>query len=177
MADFDLNLSEDQPALKAEDDYLLGLDNELSDLPPFEDTGDLGASKPGHDDELELPADFDLSLADEIETDQASEAFASEIDDVNAELERLSSSLEQPPIAKPFDDAPTFTEDDALLADDEPEFDFLSGTDEAATKLDLARAYIEMGDADGARDILDEVVAEGDDGQKTEAREMLSRLV
>ncbi|MFJ5297069.1 FimV/HubP family polar landmark protein [Pseudomonas sp. NPDC088368] len=177
MADFDLNLSEDQPALKAEDDYLLGLDNELSDLPPFEDTADLGASKPGHDDELELPADFDLSLADEIETDQASEAFASEIDDVNAELERLSSSLEQPPIAKPFDDAPTFTEDDALLADDEPEFDFLSGTDEAATKLDLARAYIEMGDADGARDILDEVVAEGDDGQKTEAREMLSRLV
>ena len=60
--------------------------------------------------------------------------------------------------------------------DDEPEFDFLSGTDEAATKLDLARAYIEMGDSDGARDILDEVVTEGNDGQKTEAREMLGRL-
>lgn len=176
LADFDLNLSEDQPALKAEDDYLLGLEDDLSDLPPSEQTADLGSGKPVHEDELELPADFDLSLADEIETDQASEAFASEIDDVNAELERLSQSLEQPPIAKPFDDGPTFTEDDALLADDEPEFDFLSGTDEAATKLDLARAYIEMGDADGARDILDEVVAEGDDGQKTEAREMLSRL-
>ena len=28
-------------------------------------------------------------------------------------------------------------------AEDEPEFDFLSGTDEVATKLDLAQAYIE----------------------------------
>lgn len=176
LADFDLNLAEDQPGLKAEDDHLLGMEDELRDLPAFDETADLGASKPASEDDLELPADFDLSLADEMETDQASQAFASEIDDVNAELERLSQSLEQPAIAKPFDSTPTFTEDDALLADDEPEFDFLSGTDEAATKLDLARAYIEMGDADGARDILDEVVAEGDDGQKTEAREMLSRL-
>jgi pilus assembly protein FimV len=176
LADFDLDLSEDQPGLKAEDDYLLGTGDDLHDLPAFDETADLDASKPASEDDLELPADFDLSLADEMETEQASQAFASEIDDVNAELERLSQSLEQPAIAKPFDNTPTFTEDDALLADDEPEFDFLSGTDEAATKLDLARAYIEMGDADGARDILDEVVAEGDDGQKTEAREMLSRL-
>ncbi|WP_460042655.1 FimV/HubP family polar landmark protein [Pseudomonas sp. S2_H01] len=176
LADFDLNLAEDQPGLKAEDDYLLGMDDELRDLPAFDETADLGASKPASEDDLELPADFDLSLADEMETEQASQAFASEIDDVNAELDRLSQSLEQPAIAKPFDSPPAFTEDDALLADDEPEFDFLSGTDEAATKLDLARAYIEMGDADGARDILDEVVAEGDDGQKTEARDMLSRL-
>ncbi len=185
LDDFDLNLAEDQPALKAEDDYLLGMEDDLRDLPPFEQPASLGADKPGLEDDIELPADFDLSLADEMETEQASEAFASEIDDVNAELDRLSQSLEQPPIAKPFDTAldkpvdasPRFTEDDAMLADDEPEFDFLSGTDEAATKLDLARAYIEMGDADGARDILDEVVAEGDDGQKTEARDMLSRLV
>ncbi|OGI45933.1 MAG: hypothetical protein A2637_08005, partial [Candidatus Muproteobacteria bacterium RIFCSPHIGHO2_01_FULL_65_16] len=33
--------------------------------------------------------------------------------------------------------------------------------DETATKLDLARAYIDMGDAEGARSILDEVMAEG----------------
>jgi len=34
------------------------------------------------------------------------------------------------------------------------EFDFLADTDENATKLDLARAYIDMGDMEGARDIL-----------------------
>ena len=72
---------------------------------------------------------------------------------------------------------PSFTAEDAMAsAADEPEFDFLSGTDEVATKLDLAQAYIDMGDTDGARDILNEVVTEGDAGQKSEAKEMLSRL-
>ncbi|HEX8595226.1 MAG TPA: FimV/HubP family polar landmark protein [Pseudomonas sp.] len=168
LADFDLDISEDEPVLNAEDDFLLSLEEQplnLGESPP-----------PQPADDLDLPDDFDLSLADEIETDQATQAFATEIDDVNAELDRLAQNLEQPPMAKPFE-APSFTaEDAATLDDDEPEFDFLSGTDEAATKLDLARAYIEMGDADGARDILDEVVTEGDDGQKSEARDMLSRL-
>ncbi|KAA8690684.1 FimV/HubP family polar landmark protein [Pseudomonas caricapapayae] len=164
LADFDLDLSEEDPALKNEDDFLLGLGSDPLDL------GETPPAPPISDD-LELPEDFDLSLADEIETDQASQAFATEIDDVNAELDRLSQNLEHPPL-----DEPRFTAEDAAALDDEPDFDFMAGTDEAATKLDLARAYIDMGDADGARDILDEVVTEGDDGQKSEAREMLSRL-
>jgi pilus assembly protein FimV len=57
------------------------------------------------------------------------------------------------------------------------DFDFLSGTDETATKLDLARAYIDMGDTEGARDILDEVIAEGNDDQQQEARELVTNLV
>lgn len=48
--------------------------------------------------------------------------------------------------------------------------------DEVATKLDLARAYIDMGDYDGAREILAEVVEEGSDLQRDEAREMLARF-
>ena len=58
----------------------------------------------------------------------------------------------------------------------EDEFDFLSGTDECATKLDLARAYIDMGDEEGARDILAEVVDEGNDQQQKDARDMLAQL-
>ncbi|MCS8319056.1 tetratricopeptide repeat protein, partial [Pseudomonas aeruginosa] len=64
----------------------------------------------------------------------------------------------------------------ALDGDADDDFDFLSGADEAATKLDLARAYIDMGDSEGARDILDEVLAEGNDSQQAEARELLERL-
>ncbi|MCP4127977.1 MAG: FimV family protein [Gammaproteobacteria bacterium] len=44
--------------------------------------------------------------------------------------------------------------------------------DEVKTKLDLARAYAEMGDKDGAVDILDEVLAEGDESQKMEAQQI-----
>ena len=173
LDDFDLDLAEDEPGLTTEDDFLLSLENEPLDLGETPAAVPETSLEPEHD--LDLPDDFDLSLADEIETDQATQAFASEIDDVNAELERLSQNLETPPMAEPFQ-TPSFTADDMAGMDDEPEFDFLSGTDEAATKLDLARAYIEMGDSDGARDILDEVVTEGNDGQKTEAREMLGRL-
>ncbi|KXU39450.1 hypothetical protein AXE65_08520 [Ventosimonas gracilis] len=59
-------------------------------------------------------------------------------------------------------------------ADDD--FDFLNGTDETETKLDLARAYIDMGDMEGARDILDEVMAEGSASQKTQAQELMTSL-
>jgi pilus assembly protein FimV len=45
-----------------------------------------------------------------------------------------------------------------------------------STKLDLARAYLDMGDDDGARQILDEVVAEGTEDLKAEAQALLSRI-
>ena len=60
--------------------------------------------------------------------------------------------------------------------EEEDEFDFLSGTDESATKLDLARAYIDMGDQEGARDILNEVIEEGNEQQQQEARDMMGQL-
>jgi len=48
--------------------------------------------------------------------------------------------------------------------------------DEVGTKLDLARAYVEMGDKEGAREILNEVLAEGSDKQKADAKGILSTL-
>ena len=98
------------------------------------------------------------------------------MDDVNAELDKLSQSLESPSLE------PHFTAEDAVAQPDpEPplddlDFDFFSGADEVATKLDLARAYIDMGDHDGARDILDEVNKEGDQAQRREANELRARL-
>jgi len=47
---------------------------------------------------------------------------------------------------------------------------------DAATKLDLAKAYQEMGDTDGAREILQEVLHEGDEQQKSEAQGLLAKL-
>jgi pilus assembly protein FimV len=47
---------------------------------------------------------------------------------------------------------------------------------EVGTKLDLARAYMDMGDPEGARSILEEVLAEGSVSQKTEARRLIDSL-
>lgn len=48
--------------------------------------------------------------------------------------------------------------------------------DEAETKLDLAAAYADMGDPDGARNILEEVIKEGNAEQKSKAQALLKAL-
>ena len=167
LSDFDLDLQLEPPASQSDEDFLSGLEGQVANVPPVEPP----TLTPAALEEFELPEDFDLSLADEPNAPAAKpDAFSSELDDVNAELDRLSQSLEHPPIE------PSFTAEDAALGGDEPEFDFLSGTNEVATKLDLAQAYIDMGDADGAKDILSEVLTEGDEGQRSEAKEMLGRI-
>ncbi len=47
---------------------------------------------------------------------------------------------------------------------------------DVATKLDLASAYKEMGDAAGAREILEEVVRDGDDEQRAAANALMQQL-
>ena len=186
-ADFEAMLAqaEPQPAVDLSDFDLDVTEPVTPAAAPAADTaaGDVAAELAAFDSvpefdpvsEFDLPSDFDLSLS--LEDDSpADKSFASELDDVNAELDKLSQSLEAPSLE------PHFTSEDAA-AQPEPEplddldFDFFSGSDEVATKLDLARAYIDMGDSQGARDILDEVVKDGDDTQRQEAKDMLSRLV
>jgi len=47
---------------------------------------------------------------------------------------------------------------------------------EVGTKLDLARAYMDMGDPEGARNILEEVMHEGSVAQKQEAQRLIESL-
>jgi pilus assembly protein FimV len=44
------------------------------------------------------------------------------------------------------------------------------------TKLELAKAYLEIGDKDGAREILQEVAKEGSSAQKDEAKKLIASL-
>ena len=56
-----------------------------------------------------------------------------------------------------------------------PEFEPVTMS-EVGTKLDLARAYMDMGDPEGARSILEEVVQEGSASQKQEAQRLIQSL-
>jgi pilus assembly protein FimV len=58
----------------------------------------------------------------------------------------------------------------------EEDLDFSVDADEVATKLDLAKAYIDMGDKEGAKDILQEVMEEGQAAQKQEAKKLLDSI-
>ena len=165
LADFDLDIGEPAPVTPAEPapDAPVDVAAELAAfdaMPEFDPMS-----------ELELPEDFDLSLSLDEES-AADPRLASGLGQANSELDTLPPSLDTPA------HEPRFTAEDAARDPvDDLDFDFFSGTDEVATKLDLARAYIDMGDQDGARDILDEVVKDGDDTQRLEAQDLLSRLV
>ena len=171
LAEFSLDLDDEKPA--AHVDVGLQLDDDLGagaapvasvdslDEPDFE--FDLPAEV--NEPESSLADEFDLSLGEEAAEPQA-DSFSSQLEAVETELDELSRDL----------DTPLPTSGDNSLGEVDEDFDFLSDTDETTTKLDLARAYIDMGDAEGARDILDEVISEGSDVQQQEAREMLAKL-
>ena len=78
------------------------------------------------------------------------------------------------------DDALTLEEvedfDDAGDLSGEFDEDIFANVDEMGSKLDLAKAYVDMGDSDGARSILDEVMEEGDDTQKQQAQQLLRQM-
>jgi pilus assembly protein FimV len=83
-------------------------------------------------------------------------------DDLQFVDETLLDSLENPEADK--------------SAEEDDVFEYLSHADEAAAKLDLARAYFEMGDSAGAREILEEVLREGNEEQVKYASSLLSKL-
>lgn len=55
-------------------------------------------------------------------------------------------------------------------------FEAIGANEEVATKLDLAKAYEEMGDLEGARELLQEVLKEGNTEQQDAARAILDRV-
>lgn len=61
--------------------------------------------------------------------------------------------------------------------DVEGEYDFLGSKEGIPAKLDLARAYIDMGDKEAAREMLKEILEKGNTEQKEEARVLLSKVI
>jgi len=62
------------------------------------------------------------------------------------------------------------------LEDEDTLEGMLASEDEVTTKLDLARAYIDMDDKDSARSILGEVMEEGNAQQKQEAEKIFAQI-
>jgi pilus assembly protein FimV len=101
----------------------------------------------------------ELSLA--TDTDQYQESMSSG----GPDLSNIQLNLESPLTGSPEQDTTLVHSDTTLEL-----------VDDVETKLDLARAYIELGDKDSARNLLDEVLQEGSDEQKATAQGMLTEL-
>lgn len=170
--DFDLSLTDDLQA-----------DSLMAEMEAMGQSDAAKSDQDGKPDES-----FDLSdeelLSFEQELDEAENeelgltpSQAAVLDDAAVDADELESfELDDLEETGPTSTAEQVLADSMADDEDDDEFDFLSGTDECATKLDLARAYIDMGDQEGARDILSEVLDEGNDQQKQDAREMMGQL-
>ena len=119
----------------------------------------------------------DRAMALQAQIPGAAEASADSMD-VSLPFEPIAA-MEAPAAA---DEAEEPSHDEAMQPDDadlDLDLDdiYLDDMDEgASSKLDLARAYIEMGDGDGARSLLEQVLREGDDQQISEANELLGKI-
>jgi pilus assembly protein FimV len=119
-----------------------------------------------------------LDLDADLNDDSLSETVSESVDDLDISIDIDSVEDETDELVLNDEDVADLTID--LDVDDTADMDFdiadIDDIDEAETKLDLASAYIEMGDPEGARSILNEVLVEGDDTQKKRAEELLSSL-
>jgi pilus assembly protein FimV len=133
---------------------------------------------------------IDLDLGDTAETEESaldmSELEAIEGIDLDLESDDDTSEMSMQDETLEFADLGDLTltdvesdsaiEEDSEIDDDEMPAGANETWDEAGTKLDLARAYIEMDDKESAQSILEEVAKEGTDDQKNEARDLLNQI-
>lgn len=126
-------------------------------------TGELPALAPGSTD-MDLDLD-DLTAA--LKISGAGDTVNQVRDDATVEQPRPNAP------AAEFDG-----EETAAIAPEEMSNDLHDARTmtEVGTKLDLARAYVDMGDPGGARSILEEVLDEGDESQQQQARQLLESL-
>jgi pilus assembly protein FimV len=164
-------------------------DDDLSEGLDFAPRAHAAGHEPGADDAVETDKkglDFDIDLSFDPTAD------ADHPDSVEFVPPAAGDEPREPQLNVDMDSV----EPDALAQDNSLEFDLedfdmeagsaaeeeaqgdgaLTDLDEVSTKLDLARAYIDMGDPDGARSILDEVMEEGSDHQKDEARGIMAQM-
>jgi len=178
MGSLDFNLGDDSPVTSDEETHDNisapdGLDFSL-DMDTGEDA----------DDDLTKSMAIDLNDMGTSEDDEPTASMAIDLDGLD--LDSTSAQLDTGSLDFNIDEAAsdldltTDSSDDSmdlnLDAADAMDMSVSTNTDEVGTKLDLAKAYIDMGDSSGAKSILDEVLEEGSDDQKQEAEQLISQL-
>jgi pilus assembly protein FimV len=166
------------------------------DIEPQQETERSAEATPPATGDEDRSLDFDLNLEEIMGGATPEEVFADEPEEREGEkldLDLGLASLQEPALESAAQEPEAEralelegvevasaergdSSDFSGLVEEEGSADQLSELDEVGTKLDLARAYADMGDAEGARSILEEVISEGSDAQKQEADELIAQL-
>lgn len=170
--------SEDSLDLDASDEDEI----DLSDI-SFEDEAEALETESLNDDNDLMEQDFlETVVADETDLTEGTsmslnvEDMQQIIAEESAEPEMVETGIFSP---GDFDDVPKGEASSSLAPSEETDLQGLmlpDGFDEVANKLDLAKAFMELGDNDAARSSLEEVSEEGSPEQQKEAQELLAQL-
>jgi len=140
------------------DSRLMDFNLDSVDLPAAHEPDPLAAS-PGDEDEFPpLELDAPGTAARPATAPQGQAPIEFDLSSINLDLEPHAKETAV------LDDVPTLGEQS------------YSNTAEMATKLDLASAYQEIGDHEGARELLEEVIKGGDSEQSEKAKALLLKL-
>ncbi|MCY7387351.1 MAG: hypothetical protein LH481_04690, partial [Burkholderiales bacterium] len=171
----------DQPAPVGGTDFDLDLDSSAGQA-THADIG-LKPDAPG--------AGLDFDLAIDVPDAAAKPAPAAEAEASSFDFDLSALSLDEPshlatqkmtaapqaPVAKTAAPAKASSSFGELSLDlDVPAASGGADSGAVATKLELAKAYVEIGDRDGAKEILQEVLREGSAAQQSEANKLLASL-
>ncbi len=141
---------------------------------------DLDVPSPSESTPTQRPANLpDLSLAQLTPSNTSSAAIATPVQDLSDDEPSSASSSSTPPSPLPFNleglsldldvpadlPMPSATDAPAALSDEA-----------LATKLALAQEFMAMGDKEGARPLVDEVMAQGSDELRAKAQALLFDL-
>lgn len=194
-AALDFDLGEPSPALQEpefEESSVAGLDFSLPDDTPVAPRT-FSAPEPtqSHSDtDLDFDLEFDVKMTESTVLGQSMQTPAFDMTSISLDLDDLAAGSESgrdqgvgrpmsipeiEPLQSPV--VASHTKDETINHT-EPSFDEIdvSSNEEVATKLDLANAYEEMGDLEGVRELLQEVLKEGNSAQREKAQEMLARI-
>jgi len=115
--------------------------------------------------ELDTP---DLEIAADTGTDADNLSL-----DMDATVEIPAASMDKLDLA---DNDGDDDDDKTLLVPKSSDVAEQSADDEIASQLDLAKAYIELGDNENAKTILDEIIAQGNDAFRKQAEELIGQI-
>jgi pilus assembly protein FimV len=190
--EFDLSDTGAVEEAPAEDEFSLDIDASELDIDIQEEAEEPVSSE---DDEIHDVGDIDFGLDEEtpaaeddeevaIDLTDEADALDLDLDDAFGEEAPGSTTPAEPAAEEPVAEEPVAeagkvepsSSFDEMTDEDDFDLSSLDDVDEVSTKLDLARAYLDMGDHEGTRGILEEVIAEGNDEQKQEANELMAKL-
>ncbi|QXP87319.1 FimV/HubP family polar landmark protein [Methylococcus capsulatus] len=123
--------------------------------------------------------------------DESLEALLAELDGLGENAERspvqeTSALLSEPPLTIEIEAVPVQRSGGGagepgssaagLTREDTDPYGDITDMDPLETKLDLSKAYVDMGDSGSARELLEEILAAGSERQRAEARVLMERL-